>query len=39
MDLRQLDAWPTILWLVPIVYALHIVEEAPRFVHWTKRYT
>lgn len=28
-----------IMWLVPIVYAIHIVEEAPRFVQWTKRYT
>lgn len=27
------------LWLVPVVYALHITEEAPRFVAWTKRYT
>jgi hypothetical protein len=27
-----------ILWLVPIVYGIHIMEEAPRFVRWTKRY-
>lgn len=28
----------TILWLVPIAYSIHIVEEAPRFVPWAKRY-
>lgn len=27
-----------ILWLVPIAYAIHILEESPRFVPWTKRY-
>lgn len=27
-----------VLWLVPLAYAAHIVEEAPRFVPWTKRY-
>jgi len=28
-----------ILWLVPVAYAIHIIEEAPRFVPWTKRYS
>lgn len=28
----------TILWLVPIAYFIHILEEAPRFVPWAKRY-
>lgn len=28
-----------ILWLVPVAYAVHIMEEAPRFVPWTKRYS
>ena len=28
----------TILWLVPIAYCIHIVEETPRFVPWAKRY-
>ncbi|WP_321504163.1 HXXEE domain-containing protein [uncultured Methanoregula sp.] len=27
-----------ILWLVPIAYCIHIVEETPRFVPWAKRY-
>jgi hypothetical protein len=27
-----------ILWLVPISYCIHIIEEAPRFVPWAKRY-
>lgn len=27
-----------ILWLVPAAYAVHILEEAPRFVTWTKKY-
>ena len=27
-----------ILWLVSIAYFIHIIEEAPRFVPWTKRY-
>ena len=27
-----------ILWLCPIVYTIHIIEEAPRFVSWTRRY-
>lgn len=27
-----------ILWLVPLSYAIHIVEESPRFVPWTKNY-
>lgn len=28
-----------ILWFVPVAYAVHIIEEAPRFVPWTKRYS
>ncbi|MBN1167008.1 MAG: HXXEE domain-containing protein [Methanospirillaceae archaeon] len=28
----------TILWLVPIAYFIHILEETPRFVPWAKRY-
>jgi hypothetical protein len=28
----------SILWLCPIVYAIHIIEEAPRFISWTRRY-
>jgi len=28
----------TILWLVPIAYFIHIIEETPRFVPWAKRY-
>ena len=28
----------TILWLVPISYGIHMIEEAPRFVPWAKRY-
>ncbi len=27
------------LWLVPVAYAVHIVEEAPRFIPWTKKYS
>jgi hypothetical protein len=27
-----------ILWLVPIAYLIHIIEETPRFVPWAKRY-
>jgi len=27
-----------IFWLVPIAYAVHILEETPRFVPWTKKY-
>ena len=27
-----------ILWLVPIAYCIHIIEETPRFVPWAKRY-
>ena len=27
-----------ILWLVPIIYFIHIIEETPRFVPWAKRY-
>ncbi len=27
-----------ILWLVPVVYLVHIFEETPRFVPWAKRY-
>jgi hypothetical protein len=27
-----------ILWLVPIVYCIHMVEETPRFVPWAKKY-
>lgn len=28
-----------ILWLVPIAYAVHMIEETPRFVPWTKKYS
>lgn len=28
----------TILWLVPIAYCIHMVEETPRFVPWAKKY-
>jgi hypothetical protein len=27
-----------ILWLVPIAYCIHIIEETPRFVPWATRY-
>jgi hypothetical protein len=27
-----------ILWLVPLVYGIHIIEESPRFVPWAIRY-
>jgi len=27
-----------ILWLVPVAYAIHIIEETPRFVPWAIRY-
>ncbi len=27
-----------ILWLVPVAYAIHILEETPRFVPWTQKY-
>jgi hypothetical protein len=27
-----------ILWLVPVVYAIHIMEETPRFVPWAIRH-
>jgi len=27
-----------ILWLVPVAYAIHILEEIPRFIPWTKKY-
>jgi hypothetical protein len=27
-----------ILWLVPIAYFIHIIEETPRFVPWAKRF-
>ena len=27
-----------ILWLVPLAYGIHIIEETPRFVPWAKRY-
>jgi hypothetical protein len=27
-----------ILWVVPIAYFIHIIEETPRFVPWAKRY-
>lgn len=27
-----------ILWLVPIAYCIHILEESPRFVPWATRY-
>jgi hypothetical protein len=27
-----------ILWLVPLAYVIHIIEETPRFVPWAKRY-
>ncbi len=28
----------SILWLVPLVYFIHIIEETPRFVPWAKKY-
>lgn len=28
----------TILWLVPIAYFIHILEETPRFVPWAQKY-
>lgn len=28
----------TILWLVPIAYFVHILEESPRFVPWALKY-
>lgn len=28
----------SILWLVPIAYCIHILEETPRFVPWAKKY-
>jgi hypothetical protein len=28
----------TILWLVPVAFFIHILEESPRFVPWAKRY-
>ncbi|MCK9150433.1 HXXEE domain-containing protein [Methanobacterium alcaliphilum] len=28
----------TILWLVPVAYFIHILEESPRFVPWAKKY-
>lgn len=27
-----------VLWLVPVAYFIHIIEETPRFVPWAKRY-
>jgi|GEM_PF-796539 len=27
-----------ILWLVPVAYGIHIIEETPRFVPWAKKY-
>ena len=27
-----------ILWLVPVAYFVHILEESPRFVPWAKKY-
>ncbi len=27
-----------ILWLVPVAYFIHILEESPRFVLWAKKY-
>lgn len=27
-----------ILWLVPVAYFIHILEESPRFVPWAKKY-
>lgn len=29
----------SVLWLVPISYAIHLVEETPRFIPWTKKYS
>ena len=29
---------PNVLWLVPLAYAIHMAEETPRFIPWTKRY-
>ena len=28
-----------VLWLVPVAYVIHIIEEVPRFVPWTKKYS
>ncbi len=28
----------TILWLVPVAYFVHILEETPRFVPWAIKY-
>jgi hypothetical protein len=28
----------TILWLVPVAYLVHILEETPRFVPWAQKY-
>jgi hypothetical protein len=28
----------TILWLVPVAYLVHILEESPRFVPWATKY-
>lgn len=28
----------TILWLVPVAYLIHILEESPRFVPWATKY-
>ncbi len=28
----------TILWLVPVAYFIHILEETPRFVTWAIKY-
>ena len=27
-----------ILWLVPVAYFVHILEESPRFVPWAQKY-
>ena len=27
-----------ILWAIPLAYAIHIAEESPRFVKWSKNY-
>ena len=27
------------LWLVPIAYLIHMIEETPRFIPWTRRYS
>ncbi len=26
------------VWLFPLAFALHVLEEAPQFTHWVKRY-